>query len=90
MRSKITSTEENKMFDEQPTLKLLFEQLGLASDEASIEQFAKAHQISNDVLLNEAPFWNVSQRDFISSHWQKDDEWAIVVDELNTLLTKKS
>lgn len=78
------------MFDEQPTLKLLFEQLGLASDDASIGQFVKTHQISNDVILHQAPFWNASQREFIGSHWQKDDEWAIVVDELNALLTEKS
>ena len=77
------------MFDEQPTLKLLFEQLGLASDDASIEQFAKTHQLSSDTFLNEAPFWNESQREFISSHWQKDDDWSIVVDELNVLLTRK-
>ena len=32
------------MFEQQPTLKLLFEQLGLEADDASIESFVKTHQ----------------------------------------------
>ncbi|SPL69695.1 DUF2789 family protein [Acinetobacter stercoris] len=76
------------MFDEQPTLTLLFEQLGLASDEASILEFVKSHQLSRDTMLHEAEFWTDSQREFITSHWQKDDEWSLVVDELGTLLNQ--
>lgn len=75
------------MFDVQPTLELLFQQLGLASDEASIEQFLAAHQLPEGVMMHEASFWTATQRDFLSSHWQKDDEWAIVVDTLNKLLS---
>ncbi|MGB5886901.1 MAG: DUF2789 family protein [Acinetobacter venetianus] len=74
------------MFEQQPTLELLFEQLGLDSDEASIENFVKAHQLRADQKLHEAAFWSAGQRDFLKSHLDKDDEWAIVVDELNQQL----
>jgi len=74
------------MFEQQPALELLFEQLGLDSDEASIETFVKAHQLSADQKLHEAAFWSAGQRDFLKSHLDKDDEWAIVVDELNQQL----
>ncbi len=33
------------MFEQQPTLQLLFEQLGLESDDASIENFIRTHQL---------------------------------------------
>ena len=74
------------MFEQQPTLKLLFEQLGLEADDASIESFVKTHQLSADQKLHEAEFWSAGQRDFLKSHWDKDDDWAIVIDELNQQL----
>lgn len=74
------------MFDQQPTLELFFEQLGLDSNADAIDQFVEAHQLTMDVPLHEAPFWNRSQREFIISHWKKDDDWAMVVDILNQLL----
>lgn len=77
------------MFDEQPTLKLLFDQLGLDSDQASIDQFVESHQLLKGVMMHEADFWNDSQRDFIASHWRKDDDWSLVIDELSELLSHK-
>ncbi|MEN8990658.1 MULTISPECIES: DUF2789 family protein [unclassified Acinetobacter] len=74
------------MFDQQPTLELFFEQLGLDATPEGIDQFIETHQITMDVPLHEAPFWTKSQRDFIISHWKKDDDWAIVVDILNEQL----
>ena len=74
------------MFDQQPTLELFFEQLGLDASPEGIDQFIETHQITMDVPLHEAPFWTKSQRDFIISHWKKDDEWAMVVDILNEQL----
>jgi hypothetical protein len=74
------------MFEQQPTLKLLFEQLGLEADDASIESFVKTHQLEADQKLHEAEFWSAGQRDFLKSHWYKDDDWAIVIDELNQQL----
>lgn len=74
------------MFDQQPTLELLFEQLGLGASADEIEQFIDAHQMTMDIPLHQAEFWTSSQRDFIINHWKKDDEWAIVVDQLNEQL----
>ena len=74
------------MFEQQPTLKLLFEQLGLEADDASIESFVKTHQLGADQKLHEAEFWSAGQRDFLKSHWEKDAACAIVIDELNQQL----
>ena len=74
------------MFDQQPNIELLFEQLGLDADEVSMENFIKTHQLSASQKLHEADFWSAGQRDFLKSHWDKDDEWAIVIDELNQQL----
>lgn len=74
------------MFDEQPTLELLFQQLGLESDQAAIDRFVEEHQLDQNTPLHEASFWSKNQRDFIIGHWKRDDEWAIVVDTLNALL----
>ncbi|AWL28037.1 hypothetical protein A7P53_07240 [Acinetobacter defluvii] len=76
------------MFDGQPTLELLFEQLGLDADQASMDQFIESHQLPEGVMMHQADFWSDAQRQFLSSHWQKDDEWAIVVDTLNELLSQ--
>lgn len=74
------------MFDVQPTLELLFEQLGLNASESDIDQFIREHQLGADVELHQASFWSNAQREFLHSHWDKDDEWAIVIDTLNEQL----
>ncbi|MBK0064130.1 MULTISPECIES: DUF2789 family protein [unclassified Acinetobacter] len=74
------------MFEQQPTLELLFEQLGLDANEEAMDQFIRDHQLSADLKLHEADFWSAAQRDFLKSHWDKDDDWAIVIDELNQQL----
>ncbi|ANF82529.1 hypothetical protein A3K93_10230 [Acinetobacter sp. NCu2D-2] len=74
------------MLDMHVTLELLFDQLGLDSSQEQIEAFVESHQLDQNTALHQAPFWNENQKNFIISHWKKDDEWAIVVDELNALL----
>lgn len=74
------------MFDVQPTLILLFDQLGLNSSESAMEQFIRHHQLAADIELHQASFWTDAQREFLHSHWDKDDEWAIVIDILNEQL----
>ena len=54
------------MLDQMQTMQSLFEQLGLPSDDASIEQFIATHCIKQGLT--------------------QDNEWAIVIDELNTRL----
>ena len=74
------------MLDMNITLELLFEQLGLEADQASIDAFIEAHQLDQDTALHQADFWTESQKNFFISHWKKDDEWSLIVDELNALL----
>ena len=69
-----------------PTLATLFEQLGLDSDQASIDAFVLAHPLSEDVKLSEADFWTPQQARFLKEELREDAEWAPVVDELNVLL----
>ncbi|ENV31525.1 DUF2789 family protein [Acinetobacter gerneri] len=76
------------MFDEKPTLKLLFEQLGLPSEDVQITTFIAQHQLAKNVMLHQADFWTDSQRDFLTSHWQSDDNWSLVIDELSELLSQ--
>ena len=76
------------MFDQQPTLELLFEQLGLSSESDAIDQFIDNHQLPEGTMMHEASFWTENQKQFLSSHWQKDDEWSIVIDNLNELLNR--
>ncbi|WP_296262440.1 MULTISPECIES: DUF2789 domain-containing protein [unclassified Pseudomonas] len=72
-----------------PTLATLFEQLGLESDEASIDSFIGQHPLSNDVKLIDAEFWTQQQAIFLKEKLRQDDDWAPVVDELNQRLHPK-
>ncbi len=76
------------MFDQQPTLELLFEQLGLSSESDAMDKFIDEHQLAEGTMMHSASFWSNSQQQFLSSHWQKDDEWSIVIDNLNELLNR--
>lgn len=74
------------MLDVQPNLALLFMQLGLAADDQAIEQFIHEHQLPASTKLNEASFWTDAQRQFLQTHLTRDDDWALVIDELNQQL----
>lgn len=64
----------------------LFEQLGLEATAEAIASFILQHQLPADVTLAEAPFWNDAQRALIAEKLGSDDDWAIIVDELNEAL----
>lgn len=68
------------------TLTTLFEQLGLDSDEASIEAFIAAHPLDKDTKLSDASFWSEQQKKFLKEELMDDSDWAPVVDELNDRL----
>ena len=68
----------------QPSLELLFSQLGLANSPAAIELYIRTHQLP--AHMHEAPFWNKAQRSLLISHLVQDDDWAIWIDELNQQL----
>lgn len=70
------------------TLATLFEQLGLASDEANIRRFIQQHSLPPSTVLMEAPFWNQAQADFIREGLLEDSDWAEMIDLLDTLLRK--
>lgn len=68
------------------TMKDLFDQLGLDSDDHSINEFVASHQLPNDVKLVEADFWSESQARFLKDELLTDAEWAPVIDHLNARL----
>lgn len=74
------------LMNNNPSLELMFSQLGLAQSPAAIELFVRTHQLPAQQNLHDAPFWNKSQRDFLISHLVQDDDWAIWIDELNQQL----
>lgn len=78
------------VLEQQPSLELLFEQLGLPADEASIDQFTKTHQLPAEVILPDADFWTEAQSAFLREHWHQDDDWIVIVDQLNQLLHVES
>lgn len=68
------------------TLNDLFAQLGLASEDAAIDEFLVRHHLSGEEKLSKAPFWSDGQREFLREAIQEDSDWCEVVDELDTLL----
>lgn len=72
-----------------PTLATLFEQLGLESDQASIDAFIDKHApLPDEIKVSEAEFWTPQQARFLKEELNLDDDWAPIVDELNALLRK--
>ncbi|MDP2128886.1 MAG: DUF2789 domain-containing protein [Pseudohongiella sp.] len=69
-----------------PSMTELFMQMGLESDEKSIENFIQSHQLPADVKLADAPYWTDSQRQFIIEQFKADAAWIIIVDQLNEAL----
>lgn len=65
----------------------LFEQLGLPSDEASIQKFISDHSpIPAEMHIYDAPFWNESQAHFLQEGLEDNADWAEVIDELDAQL----
>ena len=65
----------------------LFAQLGLADDNASIQQFIATHSpLPNGMRLEEAPFWTPAQAQLLREERLDDADWAMVVDRLNVAL----
>lgn len=65
----------------------LFLQLGLPSEQKDIDAFINQHgPLDRSIPLEEARFWNKSQKAFLTQQLQADADWAEPVDQLNTLL----
>jgi Protein of unknown function (DUF2789) len=67
-------------------LTTLFEQLGLPSDEASINDFVEAHPLDSETKLVDADFWTPPQAQLLRDWLLADGEEAPIVDELNVRL----
>lgn len=71
----------------QHSLNHLFAQLGLPSDDTSIDAFIATHgPLPPDVPLDQAPFWSRAQAAFLQVEILDDADWAEVVDMLNLRL----
>ncbi|MDA8383223.1 MAG: DUF2789 domain-containing protein [Betaproteobacteria bacterium] len=69
------------------TLNALFAQLGLPSDDPSIERFIAAHRaLEAQGALWEEPFWTPAQANFLAEAWEDDADWVETVDSLTALL----
>lgn len=65
----------------------LFAQLGLPSENASIEQFIAMHSpLADEVKLADAAFWTPAQAAFLREACVQDADWAMLADQLNVAL----
>ena len=67
-------------------LKTLFDQLGLPSEDTQIDDFIEAHPLDANTKLVDAHFWTQAQKQTLEEWIGKDDDRAIVFDELNVRL----
>lgn len=73
--------------DTNPSFRDLFGQLGLPSDDESIERFIDKNKgLGNTIHIEDAPFWTESQAAFIQGSLVEDAEWAELIDQLNARL----
>jgi Protein of unknown function (DUF2789) len=69
----------------------LFDQLGLPSDEASIQLFLSQHDgVCRECGLVQAPIWNESQRLFLQEAVAQDSEWSMMAEALMAALSRPS
>lgn len=64
----------------------LFSQLGMDNSDAAIAQFIFNNQLSAGTNLLDAACWSDSQRQFLKEHVKMDDNWAMVIDQLNAAM----
>jgi hypothetical protein len=71
------------------TMTELFRQLGLPSDEASIQLFISQHDgVCRECGLVQAPIWNESQRNFLQEAVAQDSEWSMMAEALMAALSR--
>ena len=65
----------------------LFAQLGLPTDNPSIEEFRRKNSPQYaEWVLADAPGWSDAQKAFLNEEWREDADWAVLVDQLNLAL----
>lgn len=71
------------------TMTQLFKQLGLPSDEASIQRFISQHDgVCRHCGLVQAPIWNESQRLFLLEAVAEDSDWSLPAEALTAALSR--
>ncbi|WP_306591830.1 DUF2789 domain-containing protein [Geothrix sp. 21YS21S-4] len=67
----------------------LFVQLGLPSQPAEIQAFIESNcPLDTHIPLYQAPFWSLSQAQFLREQVQDDADWAGIIDKLDTGLRR--
>lgn len=68
----------------------LFKQLGLPSDNGSVQQFIMEHAPLPDAIrLEDAPCWAPAQAALLREQLLQDADWAEAVDLLNVALRRR-
>ena len=76
--------------ESQPGFTELFAQLGLDNDPDSIARFLRQHSpLPEGMLLHQAPMWSKAQAQMLKEQLSCDNDWTIVVDQLNAALHEK-
>ncbi len=79
--------EDSAMEPGTHSLRNLFEQLGLPSEQAEVERFVAKHRpLDAAIALADAAFWSAAQAQFLREEVEDDADWAEVVDQLNLML----
>ncbi len=69
------------------SLSALFAQLGLPTEEEKITTFIELHRpLSDDIPLDQAYFWNISQSQFIKETMAEDSDWVEIIEQLDARL----
>lgn len=65
----------------------LFDQLGLASTQESINRFIESNgRLSSNIELHKAAFWNTSQASFLKQVVDDDADWVEIVNQFDAML----
>jgi hypothetical protein len=70
------------------TMETLFQQLGLSSDPAAIENFIFNNRLEKGMPLDHAACWSAGQAQFIREALDQDSDWSEIVDQLDTRLRR--
>jgi hypothetical protein len=71
------------------SIRSLFDQLGLPSEQVQIDAFISLHRPSSlGCALHEAPVWSPSQAAFLHEAIAADDDWALSAEWLANALCR--
>lgn len=67
-------------------MSVLFEQLGLSSDEELMSKFLREHRLFEHQRIEQADYWTPAQAAFLQQAIAEDSDWAELVDHLDAAL----